>query len=197
MRDQSVSKHKIAPGVIKRILRFARPYRKLLTIFLTIVVLDSAVGAINPLILREIINKGIMQLCSKIIVYLALLVGGLAIVDAGFAFWERLISARIGEGLIFDMRTKIFSHIQKMPLAFFTRTQTGALVSRLNNDNFVGAQEAFTDVLSNVVGNLISVTLVLIAMFILSWQLTIVVIIILPLFSSHSQPAGWAGNFTP
>ena len=140
MRDQSVSKHKIAPGVIKRILKFAAPYKKQLMIFLIIVVLDSAIGAVNPLILREIINKGILGHDSKIIIDFALVVGGLAIIDAGFAFYERFISAKIGEGLIFDMRTKIFSHIQKMPLAFFTRTQTGALVSRLNND-VLGAQK--------------------------------------------------------
>jgi ATP-binding cassette subfamily B protein len=190
MRDQSVTKHKIAPGVIKRILRFAKPYRELLYIFLAIVVLDAAIGAINPLILREIINVGILKHHRSLIVELALLVGGLAIIDAFFEFFERFISAKIGEGLIFDMRTKIFSHVQKMPLAFFTRTQTGSLVSRLNND-VLGAQEAFTDVLSNVVGNIISVSIVLVVMFILSWQLTLVIIIILPIFLF---PARWLGR---
>ena len=190
VRDQSVTKHKIAPGVLKRILRFAKPYKKLLYIFLSIVVFDAAIGAINPLILRQIINKGILGHNTGLIVDLAILVAGLAIIDAFFEFFERFISARIGEGLIFDMRTKIFSHIQKMPLAFFTRTQTGALVSRLNND-VLGAQEAFTDVLSNVVGNIISVSIVLIVMFILSWQLTLVIIVILPLFLF---PARWLGR---
>jgi ATP-binding cassette subfamily B protein len=190
MRDQSVTKHKIAPGLIKRIFKFASPYKKLLIVFLTIVVLDAAIGAINPLILREIINKGIIGHDTQIIVGLAILIAGLAIIDAGFEFFGRLISAKVGEGLIFDMRTKIFKHIQKMPLAFFTRTQTGSLVSRLNND-VLGAQEAFTDVLSNVVGNIISVTLVLIAMFILSWQLTLVVVVILPIFLF---PARWLGR---
>jgi ATP-binding cassette subfamily B protein len=160
VRDQSVTKHKIAPGVRKRIIRFAAPYKKMLAIFLIIVVLDAAIGALNPLILREIINKGILDHHTPIIVHLALLVAGLAIIDAGFEFFERLISAKIGEGLIYDMRTKIFNHVQQMSIAFFTRTQTGALVSRLNND-VLGAQEAFTDVLSNVVGNIISVGLVL------------------------------------
>ena len=190
VRDQSVTKHKIAPGVIKRILRFARPYRKLLYIFLAIVVLDAAIGAINPLILREIINKGILGHRRSLIIDLALVVGSLAIIDAVFEFFQRFISAKIGEGLIFDMRTRIFSHVQKMPLAFFTRTQTGSLVSRLNND-VLGAQEAFTDVLSNVVGNIISVSIVLIVMFILSWQLTLVIIVILPLFLF---PARWLGR---
>jgi ATP-binding cassette subfamily B protein len=190
VRDKSVTKHKIAPGVIKRILRFAKPYRKLLYVFLAIVVLDAAIGAINPLILREIINNGIIGHHRSLIIDLALLVGGLAIIDAVFEFFERFISAKIGEGLIFDMRTKIFSHVQKMPLAFFTRTQTGSLVSRLNND-VLGAQEAFTDVLSNVVGNIISVTIVLIVMFILSWQLTLVIVVILPIFLF---PARWLGR---
>lgn len=190
MRDQSVTKHKIAPGVIKRIFKFALPYKKLLIVFLIIVVLDSAIGAINPLILREIINHGILGHHTKVIVELAFVVAGLAIIDAVFEFYERFISAKIGEGLIYDMRTKIFNHVQQMSLAFFTRTQTGALVSRLNND-VLGAQEAFTDVLSNVVGNIISVVLVLVVMFILSWQLTLIIVIILPIFLF---PARWLGR---
>lgn len=190
MRDQSIKKHKIAPGVKKRILRFAAPYKKLLIIFLFVVVLDSAIGAANPLILRVIINHGILGHDVKLIIDLALVIGGLAIFDAVLEFFERYISAKIGEGLIFDMRTRIFNHIQLMPLAFFMRTQTGALVSRLNND-VLGAQEAFTDVLSNVVGNIIGVLLVLIAMFILSWQLTLVAVIILPIFLF---PARWLGR---
>jgi len=190
MRDQSVTKHKIAPGVLKRIFKFAAPYKKQLIIFLVIVILDAAIGAVNPLILREIINSGIIGRHTKIIIDLALLVAGLAIIDAFFTFFERFFSAKIGQGLIYDMRTRIFNHVQQMPLAFFNRTQTGALVSRLNND-VLGAQEAFTDVLSNVVGNIISVTLVLIAMLILAWQLTLVVIVILPIFLF---PARWLGR---
>jgi ATP-binding cassette subfamily B protein len=189
-RDKSVTQHKISADVRRRIFRFAAPYKKLLSVFLVVVILDAAVGAVNPLILREIINKGILGHNSALIVDLAFIVAGLAVVDACFAFISRIISARIGEGLIFDMRTRIFAHVQKMPLAFFTRTQTGALVSRLNND-VTGAQEAFTDVLSNVIGNIISVILVLIAMLFLSWQLTLVAIIILPIFLF---PARWLGR---
>ncbi len=189
-RDQSVTQHKIAPGVRRRILRFAKPYRKLLVIFLILVIVDAAISAANPLILREIINKGILGHHRSLIIDFACLVGSLAIIDAVIEFYSRFLSAKIGEGLIYDMRTQVFTHIQKMPLAFFTRTQTGALVSRLNND-VTGAQEAFTDVLSNVVGNIISVLLVLIAMFILSWQLTILVVGILPIFL---LPARWLGR---
>jgi ATP-binding cassette subfamily B protein len=190
LRDDSVKKQKIAKGTWKRIARFSSPYKKLLIVFLVAVILDAAVGAANPLIYREIIDKGILDRNVRLIVGLALAVAGLALADAVLSFVQRYLSARIGEGLIYDMRTKIFNHIQQMPIAFFTRTQTGALVSRLNND-VLGAQEAFTDVLSNVVGNLISVFLVLVIMFILSWQLTLVSLILLPLFL---LPARWLGR---
>lgn len=189
-RDPSVTKHTLAPGIRKRILAFARPYMSLLAIFLIFVVLDAAVSAANPLIFREIINKGILGSNRTLIVELAVVVAILAILDAVFVFASRYLSARIGEALTFDMRTQVFGHIQDMSLAFFTRTQTGALVSRLNND-VSGAQAAFTDVLSNVVGNFISVLLVLVAMFILSWQLTLAALVILPVFL---LPARWLGR---
>ena len=112
---------------------------------------------------------------------LAILVAVLALVDAGLVPHRRRISAYIGESLIYDMRSKVFRHIQRMPLAFFTRTQTGALVSRLNND-VIGAQQAFTDLLSNVVGNLVTVVIVVGAMFFLSWQITLAALILLPIF---------------
>jgi ATP-binding cassette subfamily B protein len=181
LRDDSVKKQKVAKGTWRRIARFSHPYRKLLIIFLVTVILDGAVSAANPLIYREIIDRGILGKDVGLIVWLALVVVVLALSDALLTFLQRYLSARIGEGLIYDMRTKIFNHIQQMPMAFFTRTQTGALVSRLNND-VLAAQEAFTDVLGNVVGNFISVLLVLIIMFFLSWQLTLVSLILLPLF---------------
>ena len=152
--------------------------------------IDAVIGAANPLLFREIINQGIVRHRTGLIVTLALIVAGLAIADAFLSLGQRFVSARIGEGLIFDMRTKVFAHVQKMPLAFFTRTQTGALVTRLNND-VLGAQEAFTDILGTVVSNLISVTLVLVAMFFLSWQLTLVSLILLPAFV---VPARWLGR---
>jgi ATP-binding cassette subfamily B protein len=189
-RDQSVTDAKVAPGTVKRILRFASPYRKILAFFLVLVVIDAVIGAINPLILREIINRGILRHNSGLIVSLAFLVAGLAVVDAGLSLGQRFVSARIGEGLIYDMRTKVFDHVQRMPIAFFTRTQTGALVTRLNND-VLGAQEAFTDVLSTVIGNLISVAFILVVMFLLSWELTLVALLILPVFV---LPARWLGR---
>jgi len=189
-RDNSVKKSKITKGTFGRILKFAAPYKKLLIIFLIIIIIDSIIGVANPLIYKQIIDNGIIAHNTNLVIKLAFLVALLAIFDAGLSFVQRYFSAQIGEGLIFDMRTKIFSHIQQMPIAFFTRTQTGALVSRLNND-VLGAQEAFTDVLSTVIGNAISVVLVLTAMFFLSWQLTLISLLILPLFL---LPARWLGQ---
>jgi len=180
-RDQSVRDAKVAPGTGRRILRFAAPYKRALFFFLVLVIVDSIIGVLNPLILRDIINEGILKKDTELIVSLALLVAGLAVIDAVLSLYQRLVSAKIGESLIYDMRTKVFDHVQRMPVAFFTRTQTGALITRLNND-VLGAQEAFTDVLSTVVGNLISVTFILVVMFILSWQLTLVALMLLPLF---------------
>jgi len=180
-QDRSVLQHQIKQGTARRMLRFAVPYRRILAVFLPVVVLDAAVVAINPLILRSLINNGILGHNSQLVVGLALLAAGLALVDAGLSLYERRASAYIGEALIFDLRSKVFRHIQEMPLAFFTRTQTGALISRLNND-VIGAQQAFTDLLSNMLGNAVTVLIVLIAMFILSWQITLVALILLPVF---------------
>jgi ATP-binding cassette, subfamily B, bacterial len=180
-RDQSVTNAKVARGTARRILRFAAPYKRILMLFLGVVIVDAVIGVANPLLFRQIINEGILKKDTELIVTLALIVAGLAIADGILSLAQRYVSAVIGEGLIFDMRTQVFAHVQKMPLAFFTRTQTGALVTRLNND-VLGAQEAFTDVLGTVVANLIGVGLVLIAMFLLSWQLTLVSLILLPAF---------------
>jgi ATP-binding cassette subfamily B protein len=189
-RDQSVVDHKIAPGTARRMFGFARPYRRLLGGFLVMIVVDAVIGAVNPLLLREIINQGIIERRKGLVVALALVVAGLAVAEAFLSLIERWVSARVGEGLIFDMRSKVFRHIQKMPLAFFTRTQTGALITRLNND-VLGAQQAFTDTLSNVVSNLVGVAIVLAAMFVLSWQITLVALLLLPVFVF---PARWVGR---
>ncbi len=189
-RDSSVAHKKLAPGTGRRILRFAAPYKRLLGIFLVLIVIDAVIGVANPLIYREIINKGILGHRSGLIVALALLVAGLALADAVLSLGQRWFSSRVGEGLIFDMRSKVFAHIQRMPIAFFTRTQTGALITRLNND-VLGAQQAFTDTLSNVVSNLIGVSLVIVTMLFLSWQITLVALALLPVFV---VPARWVGR---
>ncbi|MQA06315.1 MAG: ATP-binding cassette domain-containing protein [Streptosporangiales bacterium] len=180
-RDRSVTKEKISKETIRRIGAFARPYWRQVTVLVLILGVSAALGAANPLLFREIINKGILGKDIPLIVVLALVVAGIAVLTSGAMVVQRWIAARIGEGLIYDMRAQVFAHIQRMPIAFFTRTQTGALISRLNND-VLGAQRAFTTTLANVVSNLISVTVTLVAMFFLSWQITLTALLLLPLF---------------
>ncbi|HWA66571.1 MAG TPA: ABC transporter ATP-binding protein [Mycobacteriales bacterium] len=180
-RDSSVVDAKLPPGTLRRIARFAAPYKRQLVWFLLLIVLDAVIGAVNPLIFRAILDKGIGHHRVGLTELLAGVVAVLAVVDAVESLASRWFSARIGEGLIYDMRSKVFEHIQRMPIAFFTRTQTGALISRINND-VLGAQQAFTGTLSNVVSNVISVAIVLGAMFYLSWQITLLALVLLPLF---------------
>ena len=188
-RDAGVTQQTITKGTAKRMFKFSRPYRNILIFFMVLIVIDAVIGVANPLIFRDIINNGILGHNKSLIITLALVAGGLAVSEAGLSIAERWVSAKVGEGLIFDMRSQVFSHIQKMPISFFTRTQTGALISRLNND-VLGAQQAFTDILSSVVANLVSVTLVLIAMFFLSWQITLVSLVILPIFVLPAKRVG-------
>jgi ATP-binding cassette subfamily B protein len=189
-RDASVTGQTIPKGTARRILRFAKSYWKPLTIFFILVVFDALITVANPLIYREIIDIGILDHRLHLIIYLALLVAGLAIVDAALTMGEGYLSAKIGQDITFDLRKDVFAHIQNMPIAFFTRIQTGALVSRLNGD-VQGAQQAIIDILSTVIANVISVTLVLAAMFYLSWQLTLIALILLPIFI---LPARWLGR---
>src|SRR3954452_11814314 len=179
-RDSSVTEKRLPRGTIKRIARFAAPYKRQLVWFLALVVADAVIGAANPLIYGTIIQE-VLKHQQDVVVALALLIVGLALLSAAVNLAMRWFSAAIGEGLIYDMRSAVFRHIQRMPLAFFTRTQTGALISRINND-VLGAQQAFTGTLSNVVSNIISVTLVLIAMLFLSWQITLLALAMVPLF---------------
>jgi ATP-binding cassette subfamily B protein len=184
-RDSSVTQKKLAKGTIRRIVRFAAPYRRWLAIFLAIIIVDAILGVLNPLILKQIIDKGVAPGKAHgdtgVVLEFAILAGVIALADAGLTLWQRWYSARIGEGLIYDMRVKVFEHIQRMPIAFFTRTQTGALISRLNND-VLGAQQAFTGTMSSVVSNFVSVVFVITAMLTLSWQITIISLIMLPIF---------------
>ncbi|HEY5335385.1 MAG TPA: ABC transporter ATP-binding protein [Mycobacteriales bacterium] len=179
--DRSVTEQRLAPGTLRRIVRFAAPYKRMLVVFLVIIVVDAVVGVVNPLVLKEIINGGIIKKNVSLVELLALLAGGLAVFDAALSLGARWYSARIGEGLIYDMRVMVYEHLQKQPIAFFTRTQTGALVSRINSD-VLGAQSAFTGTLSTVFSNLISVVLVLSVMFVLSWQITLIALVLLPVF---------------
>ena len=180
-QDASVLEQKIKPGTAARILRFASPYAGMLALFLTLVGLDAGIGVVTPLLYRDLINQGILRGNSHLVIVLALLAALLYGVDAGFRLTQSYLAASIGSRIVLSMRTALFDHIQQMPLAFFTRTQTGALVSRLNGD-VAGAQSAFTDVLSTVIGNIITVTLVLGAMFFLSWQITLASLVLIPVF---------------
>jgi ATP-binding cassette, subfamily B, bacterial len=188
-QDRSILQHRVKKGTARRMLTFAVPYKRILAVFLPVVVFDAVISAINPLILRALIDNGIGHHDADLVIVLACVAGGLAVVEAVLSLTERRISAVIGEGLIFDMRSKVFRHIQGMPLAFFTRTQTGALVSRLNND-VLGAQQAFTDLLSNAVGNLVTVLIVVGTMFYLSWQITLAALILLPVFLIPARIVG-------
>jgi ATP-binding cassette, subfamily B, bacterial len=189
-RDDSVKTQHVTKGTARRMFRFARPYRGILTWFLVLVTVEAFIGVINPLLIGSIVNNLFSHHPSKnLVITLALVAAVIAVADTGLSIAIRYVSASVGEGLIYDMRSQVFEHIQKMPIAFFTRTQTGALISRLNND-VIGAQQAFTDTLSSVVSNLISVTLVLIVMFALSWQITLISLVILPVFVVPAKRVG-------
>jgi ATP-binding cassette subfamily B protein len=180
-KDSSVLTQKIKPGTVGRTLAFAAPYKRQLLLFLLVVVVNSSIGICNPLIYREIINVGILNGDSRLVVELAILVGCLGVFDALLGLSQTYLATRISSEVVVTLRSRLFAQVLRMPLAFFSRTQTGALVSRLMTDA-TGARTAFTDILSNVVGNLISVVLVLGAMFVLSWRITLVTLILLPLF---------------
>ncbi len=181
LQDASVKAHSLAPGTVRRILGFAVPYRAHLAVFLGLLIVDAAIGAATPLLYRFIIDVGIAERREDVVIGAAGLAVGLAIAGAAVSLAQRWITARIGEGLIFDLRTAVFAHVQSLPVAFFSRTQTGALIQRLNGD-VLGAQQAFTSTLSNVVGNVLGVGFVVAAMFFLSWKLTLLALALLPLF---------------
>jgi ATP-binding cassette subfamily B protein len=188
-RDRKILQHQLKKGTLPRILKFAKHYRPALIVFLTIVIVDAVISSVSPLLLREIIDVGIHHHRADLVIGLAVTTAALAIVDAGLQLVERRISAIIGEGLIYDLRAEVFRHIQEMPIAFFSRTQTGALISRLNND-VVGAQQAFTDLFSNVVGNVVLVLIILIVMLTLSVPITLVALILLPVFLIPARRVG-------
>jgi ATP-binding cassette, subfamily B, bacterial len=180
-QDSSVLKRKIKRGTAKRTLSFAGAHAWLLGLFVLVVIGSAGIGVANPLIYRKIINDGILKGNPSLIVQLAVLVALLGIIDGALGIGQTYLSSRIGAGIVLSLRAKLFEHIQQMPLAFFTRTQTGALISRLNND-VGGTRTAFTDILSNGVGNVITVVLILATMFVLSWRITLAGLVLLPLF---------------
>jgi ATP-binding cassette subfamily B protein len=189
-RDSTVKQSNISRGLVRRILGYARPYRALVILFLITMVLASLLSVAQPLLFRRIVDDGISVGDATVVTVTALIIALLAILDAGLGLVGRYFSSRIGEGLIYDLRSQVYAHVQEQSVAFFTRAQTGALISRLNSD-VIGAQQAFTSTLGGVIGNMISLIIVLTTMFILSWQVTLVSLLLVPLFLF---PARWMGR---
>lgn len=190
MADPSVKNQKLKPGTIRRIASFAKPYQWQIIFFLITVVVDAVLVIATPLLLRQLIDEGVIPRNGALVTRLAIFVGLLAIADSLMSIVGRWFSSRIGEGLIYDLRSLVFAHVQRQSIAFFTRAQTGALISRINSD-VIGAQQAFTATLSGVVSNVVSLILVLITMLVLSWQITVVSLVLLPLFL---LPTKWVGK---
>lgn len=180
-RDSSVADKKLTPGTYRRVLAYAKRYRAQISAFVLLVVSNSVLVVAVPLLLRQIVDRGVIPRDSAVVIRLSFIVASIALAEAVLAVVQRWFSSRIGEGLILDLRTEVFGHVLDQPIAFFTRTQTGALVSRLNSD-VMGAQQAFTSVLSNLVSNIVSVTLVVVTMLVLSWQLTLGALLLVPVF---------------
>jgi len=188
--DASVKDQRLKSGTVKRIASYAAPYRTFLIFFLLTVVVDAVLVISSPLLLKRLIDDGVIPGNPNLVTQLALLVGAIAIADALFSMIGRWFSARIGENLIFDLRTQVFSHVQRQSIAFFTRTQTGALISRINSD-VIGAQQAFTTTLAGLVSNILTLILVIGALLTLSWKITVLALALLPVFLF---PTKWVGR---
>jgi ATP-binding cassette subfamily B protein len=180
-RDSDVTRQRVKPGTVRRIMTYARPYRWELVLFLGMNALAAVAVVAVPLLLKTLIDQGILARNTGVVIAVAAVVAGLALASAILSFAQRWYSARIGEGLIYDLRTEVFGHVQRQPIAFFTRAQTGSLVSRLNSD-VIGAQQAITSTLSSIVSNVLTLILVLIAMVSLSWLVTIITLVMIPAF---------------
>jgi ATP-binding cassette subfamily B protein len=187
--DPSITKQKLKPGTVRRIGAYARPYRMHLAVFLLATCVDAVITVVNPLLLRQVIDHGILARNDRVVVLTAVAVGAVAIFDAFLGFVIRWFSARIGEGLIYDLRTQVFDHVQRQPIAFFTRAQTGSLVSRLDGD-VVGAQQAITSTLSGVISNLLSLVVILVTLFYLSWLVSLIALAMIPLFILPARLVG-------
>ena len=181
--------NQLPPGTTQRVLRYAQPFRTLIIGFLILVSLSSVLAVVSPLLWGRIVDNGIVKQDKSVVVTLSLIVAGIAIINALIGLALRWFSSRIGEGLIYRLRTEVFAHVLRMPVAFFTRTQTGALISRLNTD-VIGAQQAFTSTLSGVFSNVIQLVLVAIAMLAISWPITLAALVMLPLFLYPARRVG-------
>ncbi len=180
---------KLDRASFRRVLRFARPYRRSILAFIGILSIAAALGLVPPLLFGRIIDHAIADRDRALLNWLAGFVVVAALIDAGLSLVERSLSARIGESVIYDLRVALFDHVQRLPISFFTRSQTGALISRMNND-VIGAQRALTGTLGSVVSNIISLGFTLIVLFIIEWRLTLVALILLPLFLIPAKRVG-------
>lgn len=179
--DNSVKEQKLAEGTLRRVVSYARPFKAGIAIYLAVLVFGSLLVVAQPLLFRRIVDQAIPQKDSQAVVLIAVAIAVLALIELILGILSRRVQADIGEGLIFNLRTEVFNHVQKQSIAFFTKAQTGALISRLNSD-VMGAQRAFTSTLGGVVGNVISLVVVIGTMFLLSWQITIASLLLLPVF---------------
>ena len=187
-RDSTVTRQRIKPGTVRRIAGYARPYRVELTVFLVMAALAAVATVAVPLLLKTIVDA-ILARNTTLVITVAAVTAGIALFSAVLAFGQRWFSSRVGEGLIYDLRTQVFGHVQQQPIAFFTRAQTGSLVSRLNSD-VIGAQSAITSTLSSIVSNALTLILVLVTMFTLSWLVTVVSLVLLPIFVIPARMVG-------
>ncbi|MGH3875769.1 MAG: ABC transporter ATP-binding protein [Actinophytocola sp.] len=176
-------------GTIRRVFRFTGPHRGKLVVYLLLTMISAVLVVSTPLLAGQVVNAIVGGHDVSLVVWLAVAIAGVAVLDAGLGLAERWQSSRIGEGLIHDLRRAVFEHVQRMPVAFFTRTRTGALVSRLNND-VMGAQRAFTSTLAGLVTNVIQLVLSVVVMLTLSWQVTALALILLPVFVLPARRMG-------
>jgi ATP-binding cassette subfamily B protein len=188
--DQSVKSAKLKPGTLKRIFAYAIPYKSTFVLFLFCLIADAFLTIATPLLLRELIDKGVIPKDRALVTTMAIAVAVLAILTAAVNIVVRWISSKIGEGLIYDLRSQVFRHVQEQSIAFFTRTQTGALISRINSD-VIGAQRAFTSTFSGIISNVLTLILVVGTMLALSWQITVASLLLLPVFLA---PTKWIGG---
>jgi ATP-binding cassette subfamily B protein len=189
VQGQDVKDRKIDRGTLRRIVVFARPHKTRLTVFLVISVLTALLGVVTPILAGDVVRAINAGDAVSVVVWLAVAIAAVAVVDAGLSILNRWLSSLIGEGLILDLRTAVYDHVQRMPIAFFTRTRTGALVSRLNND-VIGAQRAFSNTLSGVVSNIVSLILTVVVMVSISWQVTALSVLLLPIFLVPARAMG-------
>ena len=188
-QDPSITHQKLKKGTVRRILTYARPYRGALIAFMVTTALDALITVVSPLLLRAIIDRGILPRNQAIVIAIAGALAAVALFDAFLGLANRWFSSRIGESLIYDLRTQVFRHVQRQPVAFFTRAQTGSLVSRLNSD-VIGAQQAITSTMSSVLSSALSLVAILITMFYLSWLVSVIALALIPLFILPARRVG-------